>query len=156
MVPLGLDNSTTWVNLTSVACGVEASRQSYLDDFDTLDTNGWYVSNGWHNGAGQNCTWDAAQVSVASGRLNLSYTKKAVGDRAYDFYVNGQVVHSITGAAKIPDRETNLFLNLWGSENNADMGTFVPPSGTVTFQVDRVAYTAPGGECQFTGSIACT
>lgn len=234
---------------TSVACGVEAPTTSFVDDFDRLDTGRWYVSNGWNNGAGQNCTWDAAQVSVASGRLNLSYTKKAVGDRQYacaevqhrakrgygtyevrmkgiagsglmasaftyvggtpseatdikllgrdpskvkfntwrdgapqgpvlvalpsaadagfidyglkwtasrmDFYVDGQVVHTITDPAKIPDRETNLFLNLWGSENNPDMGTFVPPPGTVTFQVDRVAYTAPGDPCQFTGSIAC-
>lgn len=225
---------------------------SFVDDFDTLDTEKWAVSDGWDNGAQQNCTWDAEQVAVADGVLNLSYATKAVGDRKYacaeiqrreqrgygtyearirgvdapglmaamftyvaesgdaaseaidvkllgtdpstvklntwrdgtsltptraalpgpangefldyglkwtaermDFYVNGQVVHSITDAATIPDRETNLFLTLWGSETIQEMGPFEPPAATVTVQVDRIAYTAPGEACQFPESIAC-
>lgn len=237
----------------SVACGVEAPKMSFLDNFDTLDTSRWFVSSGWAGSAQSNCMWDRNQVAVANGILNLSYAKKTIGDRQYacaevqsrsqrgygvyearlkgvagsglmssfftwvgasgtlpseaidlakllgvrtnkvkfntwqnnqslgavsittpgptnaafidygvkwsasrmDFYINGTLVHSITDAAKIPDRTTNMFLNIWGSNSIPDMGAFVDPGKTVTFQVDRVAYTAPGEPCQFTGSIAC-
>ena len=227
----------------SVACGVEAPKQSYLDNFDDLD--GWQVSHGWHNGAVQNCTWDRSQAAVANGVLNLSFTKKALADREYacaevqgkeergygtyevrmkgvahsglmsafftyaggapteatdvkllgvdttkvkfnvwrdgrelaprlvtqpagfvnyglkwtaqrmDFYVNGTVVYSITDPAKIPDKATHPFLTIWASDINPNMGAFADPGRTLTFQVDRFAYTAPGEPCQFTGSIAC-
>lgn len=237
--------------------GAHSARQtaamSYLDNFDTLDTSSWYVSDGWTNGAQQICTWDKDQAAVSGGVLNLSFVKQVTGDREYacaevqnrrqrgygtyearvkgvagsglmssiftyvaasssapaesidiakllgmdttqvkfntwinnqslaarnvslttpfdqaftdygvvwtstrlDFYVNGQVVYSITDAAKIPDRATNLFLNIWGSDSNPNMGSFVDPGQRVTFQIDRVAYTAPGQPCQFAGSIAC-
>ncbi|TDD72637.1 glycosyl hydrolase family protein [Jiangella aurantiaca] len=240
---------------TSVACDVDVPpvTDSFVDDFDTLNTSRWAVSHGWNNGTVMNCIWDRAQVVASGGALNLSFAKKTIGDRQYacsevqhreklgygvyearvkgvagsglmssffswvgagtsspeeaidfikllgvdtgrvkfdtwinaqtqaavfrdlpvpfdqgyidygvdwsatrlDFYVNGQLVYSITDPAKIPDRETNMFLNIWGSETTPEMGTFEDPGGTVTFQVDRVAYTAPGDDCQFTGSIAC-
>jgi endo-1,3-1,4-beta-glycanase ExoK len=224
----------------SVACSVTTS---FVDDFDTFDTSRWYVSDGWHNGADQNCTWDRGQVAVSGGVLNLSFAKKAVGDRQYacaeiqtrqhlgygtyearmkgvdgsglmsamftyvtgeaidikvmgrdpskikflawddrtplgerlvpvpegfvdvgmvwsagrvDFHVNGTRVHSITDAARLPKLDTKLFLNVWGSDTLTEhMGPFADPGRTLTFQVDRVAYTAPGAPCQFTGSIAC-
>ena len=72
-----------------------------------------------------------------------------------DFYVDGDLAWSVTDPAKIPARAAKLYLNLWGSETTASMGAFVPPTGPLTMRVDRVAYTAPGDECQFTGSIAC-
>ncbi|MEO3802990.1 family 16 glycosylhydrolase [Nonomuraea sp. B1E8] len=224
----------------SVACSVTTS---FVDDFDTLDTSRWYVSDGWNNGAQQNCTWARDQVSAAGGMLNLSFTKKAAGDRQYacaevqtrqrlghgtyearlkgvagsglmsamftyvtgeaidikvmgrdpgkvklvawddrtplgetlvpipegfvdvgmvwseskiDYYVNGTKVHSITDAARLPELDANLFLNVWGSDTLTEhMGPFEDPGRTLTFQVDRVAYTAPGDPCPFTGSIAC-
>jgi endo-1,3-1,4-beta-glycanase ExoK len=72
-----------------------------------------------------------------------------------DFYLNGEIVYSVTDPARIPNRETKMFLNIWGSDTTAEMGEFVPPSGPLTMQIDRIAYTEPGGACQFAGSIAC-
>jgi beta-glucanase (GH16 family) len=237
----------------SMACGVEAPTTSFVEDFDTLDMSRWFVSDGWASGAAQNCTWDADQVAVADGILNLSYVAQPTGDRPYacaevqhrqplgygayeirakavensgvassahiyaapgddgpaegidvakllgvdtgqvrmatsrynatmvsasapvappsdeafhdygivwtperlDFYLDGDVVHSVTDPAKIPVRAGKLMLNLWGSETTPLWGEFVPPAGPLTMQIDRVAYTAPGEDCQFTGSIAC-
>jgi endo-1,3-1,4-beta-glycanase ExoK len=239
----------------SMACDLdlEPPTISFVDEFDTLNTSRWMVSNGWNNGPQQNCTWASGMVQVADGTLNMTFAEQATGDRDYacaeiqhrgklgygtyearirgvdasgvmgsfftwvgasggqpseaidiakllgtdtsrvkintwrngislhptllalpvpadedfidygvvwtpdrmDFYVNGVRRHSITNAAHIPDREANLFLNIWGSETNAEMGEFVPPDGPLTMQVERVAYTAPGDACQFPESIAC-
>jgi beta-glucanase (GH16 family) len=235
----------------SVACDVEAPKMSYVDNFDKLDATKWQVSDGWNNGEQQNCTWDKTQVAASEGTLNLSFAKKAVGEREYacsevqykkergfgtyearmkgvanpgvlsalftwagasgdlpsestdvklqgnkpsqvkfhvgqngeslspkfvdlpttgefvdygvkwsaervDFYVNGEVVHSITDPAQIPDRATRPFFTIWGSDTLTDeLGEFTDPGKTLTLQVDRFAYTAPGEDCQFEGSIAC-
>lgn len=238
----------------SVACGVEAPTDSFVDDFDSFRTDRWFVSDGWNNGADHNCTWDSDQVSVADGTLNLSFAHQATGDRDYacaevqhrttlgygtyearlkgvagsgllssmftwvgadgespseaidmaklfgvdpgsvtfdvhrddqslspttvdlasphdaqftdygvdwsadrlDFYVNGDLVASVTDPAKVPDREAKLFFSIWGSDTLPEFGEFEDPGETVTFQIDRFAYTEPGDECQFAGSIACT
>ncbi|TDD67523.1 glycosyl hydrolase family protein [Jiangella aurantiaca] len=238
----------------SMACGVEAPTSSFVDEFDSLDTSRWFVSDGWASGAAYNCTWDAGQVSTTGGALELTFVEQPTGDRAYacaevqhrkplgygtyevraqavensgvvsslatyvpasdagpaeginlarllgvdttrvryatsrynqamttgsatldvpsdaayhdygmvwspdrlDFYVDGALTWSVTDPAKIPVRDAKLFLNIWGSETTSSMGAFVPPTGPLTMRVDRVAYTAPGDECQFTGSIACS
>ncbi|NEE01648.1 family 16 glycosylhydrolase [Phytoactinopolyspora halotolerans] len=240
----------------SVACDIDVQppTSSFVDEFETLDTTRWGVSDGWNNGARQNCTWDADQVAVSDGVLNLTYVEQPTGDRDYacaevqhksklgygtyevrmkgvpgsgvmstfftwvgatssepseaidiakllgvntgqvkvntwrndqplrptlvdlsapsdevfhdygmvwtadqlDFYVDGELSVSIINADRIPDRATNMFLNIWASETTPEMGDFVPPDGPLTMQVDRVAYTAPGDACQFAGSIACS
>jgi beta-glucanase (GH16 family) len=239
----------------SIVCDidVEIPSSSFVDDFDTFDTNRWQRSNGWNNGPQQNCTWDAGQATVADGTLNLTFVEQATGDRDYacaevqhrsrlgygtyevrmkgvdgsgvmatfftwvgasgeqpseaidiakllgldtsqvklntwrnnqpldpvfadlpapadqefhdygmvwsaeqlDFYLNGDLVHSITDEDKIPSQATNMFLNIWASESTPEMGEFVPPDGPLTMQIDRVAYTEPGDDCQFAESIAC-
>lgn len=237
----------------SVLCDITPPTLSFVDNFDTLNTARWFVSNGWNNGAQQNCTWDGSQVTASGGRLNLTFTKKPVGDRQYacaevqlrrklgygtyemrakgirgsglmsafftyvaasgttpsesidaakllgrdptkvkvnswqgsapygeklialsspadtnfhdyavvwsagklEFRVDGTLVHTITGSA-VPARAATMFLNIWGSGTLTEhMGPFVDPGAPVTFQVDRIAYTAPNTACQFTGSIAC-
>lgn len=72
-----------------------------------------------------------------------------------DFYVDGELVHAVTDPAKIPVRDAKLFLSLWGGTVPGG-GELVPPDVPLTMRVDRVAYTAPGESCQFTGSIVCT
>ncbi|WP_165368217.1 family 16 glycosylhydrolase [Phytoactinopolyspora endophytica] len=239
----------------SVACGIDVQppTTSFVDDFDTLDTSRWNVSDGWNNGAKQNCTWDADQVEVSDGVLKLTYVEQPTGDRDYacaevqhksklgygtyevkmrgvegsgvmstfftwvgatssepseaidiakllgvnpdqvkvntwrndqplrptfvdlsapsdeafhdygmvwtadrlDFYLDGEVTVSIVNTDRIPDRAAQMFFNVWASETTPEMGDFVPPDGPLTAQVDRVAYTAPGEQCQFDGSIAC-
>ncbi len=60
-----------------------ANGASFVEEFDRLDTAFWYVSDGWNNGAHQNCTWSKNQVSVEGGKLSLAFDAKPAGDRQY-------------------------------------------------------------------------
>ncbi len=60
-----------------------ANGSSFVEEFDTLDTSRWYVSDGWNNGKHQNCTWSKDQVAVDSGKLTLSFDAKPAGERQY-------------------------------------------------------------------------
>ena len=59
------------------------AQDAFIDNFDRLDTGRWYVSDGWSNGAHQNCTWSADQASVANGMLRVGFAPKPKGDRQY-------------------------------------------------------------------------
>ncbi|MDK4701401.1 glycoside hydrolase family 16 protein [Rhizobium sp. CNPSo 4062] len=61
----------------------QATGQSFVDNFERLDTSRWYISDGWNNGAYQNCTWSRKQVSVKDGTLQLQFTQSKTGDRNY-------------------------------------------------------------------------
>ncbi len=73
------------------------------------------------------------------------------------WYVNGELLHEAIGdELDLPSHPQAIFFSLWGTETLNDwMGPFVDPGRKVTFQVDRVSYTAPGQPCQFEGSVAC-
>ncbi|WP_331376897.1 endo-1,3-1,4-beta-glycanase ExoK [Sinorhizobium chiapasense] len=229
-----------------------ASGASFMDDFDGLNTRFWFVSDGWNNGAHQNCTWSKKQVKINNGILELAFEHRKEGERNFacgeiqtrkrfgygtyeariktadgsglnsafftyigpadkkphdeiDFevlgknpakvqvnqyvsakggnehladvpgganqgfndyafvwekdriryYVNGELVHEVTDPTKIPSNAQKIFFSLWGTDTLSDwMGTFSYKEPT-TLQVDRVAFTAPGGECQFAESVAC-
>ncbi len=60
-----------------------ASGKSFVDEFDRLDTQRWYVSDGWSNGDHQNCTWSAKQVSVADGRLRIGFARQDYKERSH-------------------------------------------------------------------------
>ncbi|MDB5614740.1 MAG: family 16 glycosylhydrolase [Devosia sp.] len=60
-----------------------AQGTAFRDNFDTLDTGRWYVSDGWSNGAHQNCTWAADQAKVVSGQLKVGFAPVPKGDRQY-------------------------------------------------------------------------
>lgn len=71
------------------------------------------------------------------------------------YYVNGELVHEVTDPAKIPVNAQKIFFSLWGTDTLTDwMGTFSYKEPT-KLQVDRVAFTAAGDECQFAESVAC-
>jgi endo-1,3-1,4-beta-glycanase ExoK len=73
-----------------------------------------------------------------------------------DFYVDGELAASITDPDVIPDRETNLYFNIWGSDTmRKELGKVKKRVETLTFSIERVAYTAPGDACQFPESVAC-
>jgi endo-1,3-1,4-beta-glycanase ExoK len=57
--------------------------KSFVETFDTLDKSRWYVSDGWSNGAHQNCDWSKSQVKVADGVLTLGFEKGQGKDRDY-------------------------------------------------------------------------
>ena len=227
--------------------------QPFLDNFDKLDRRRWYISDGWTNGAHQNCTWSKKEVKQEEGHLVLGFEKKKFKDRDYscaeirtkrrfsygvyearmktdtgpglnaafftyigsgdkqphdeiDFevltknpdkvqvnvfasdkgknekmvdvkggsnakfhdyafvwepdrlrwYVDGQLVNTITDKAKIPSHPQKIFFSLWGSDTLSSwMGKFRDPGRPVTLAVDRVAFTPLGQPCQFQGSLAC-
>lgn len=71
------------------------------------------------------------------------------------YYVNGQMVHEVTDPAKLPTNAQKIFVSLWGTDTLSGwMGSFNYTAPT-SMQIDRIAYTAPGDDCQFAESVAC-
>ena len=72
-----------WLTLTAgaaLAGALPASAQqatgtSFVDDFDKIDRSVWYISDGWNNGAHQNCTWSKNQVKTEDGKLELGFAE---------------------------------------------------------------------------------
>ncbi len=61
--------------ITALTSPLSATAQeAFFDDFDSLDRDRWYVSDGWSNGPHQNCVWSADRVAVVDGQMNLSLT----------------------------------------------------------------------------------
>ncbi|WEK05802.1 MAG: family 16 glycosylhydrolase [Candidatus Devosia phytovorans] len=65
--------------LTSPALAQEA----FFDDFDSLSSSRWYVSDGWSNGAHQNCTWSTSQVTAGNSTLKVGFAPVPKGERQY-------------------------------------------------------------------------
>ena len=76
---------TTTVILTATLIFPLMSRaqEAFFDDFDTLDRDRWFVSDGCTNGPHQHCLGSKNQMSVSGGQLNLSLVKVAAvaGDK---------------------------------------------------------------------------
>ncbi len=235
-----------------------ADSGSFHDDFDSLDSQHWYVSDGWANGAHQNCVWSKDQISAADGILKVGFapipkqdrqyscgeiqTKQAYGYGTYEarlktpagsglnaafftyigpeqkkphdeidfeillkdtsivetttfvngksgdgkvgsgqkhnlphpsdsdfidyamtwepdeirYYINGELVRTMTDKATIPTNPQRLFFSLWGTDTLKDwMGAMAPPDGPIAMQVDWVAFTAQGETCAFPESVLC-
>jgi endo-1,3-1,4-beta-glycanase ExoK len=93
--PIPADRSST-LSLTFGACALllpilagaavsEAAEvktgKSFVENFDRLDRDRWFVSDGWTNGDHQNCTWSKDQVKVADGMLRLGFANEKLKDR---------------------------------------------------------------------------
>ena len=59
----------------------DAKGTSFVENFDRLDRSFWFVSNGWNNGAHQNCTWSQRQVTTDGGNLKLTFEERQNKDR---------------------------------------------------------------------------
>lgn len=57
--------------------------ESFVENFDRLDSKRWYVADGWANGDYQNCTWSKDQAKVADGVLKLGFVKQTYKERDY-------------------------------------------------------------------------
>ena len=58
--------------------------KSFFDDFRTLDTNRWFVSDGWTNGEHQSCEWSREEIGVWGGVLRVGFSPKpAAGERSF-------------------------------------------------------------------------
>lgn len=72
------------------------------------------------------------------------------------WYVDGELVHTVDDPDKVPSNPSKIYLSLWASDNMKSwLGAFDAPPGPVEAEVERVAFTAPGDECQFPDSIVC-
>ncbi len=54
-----------------VPAALAAEPAAFRDDFDSLDTGRWYISDGWSNGDWQACTWSRDKAVVENGVLRL-------------------------------------------------------------------------------------
>ena len=71
------------------------------------------------------------------------------------YFVNGEPVHEVTDRTKIPSNAQKIFLSFWGSDTFKDwMGSF-SYSGPTAMEVERIAFTAQGEDCQFPQSVLC-
>jgi endo-1,3-1,4-beta-glycanase ExoK len=59
------------------------AKTSFVENFDTINRKIWYISDGWDNGAHQNCTWSKDQVAVENGVLELTFEQRKAGKRDY-------------------------------------------------------------------------
>jgi len=61
-----------------------AESGSFFDGFDTLSSSRWYISDGWSNGAHQNCAWSKNEISTSGGMLDIGFSKTPGAEgRAY-------------------------------------------------------------------------
>lgn len=123
-------------------------------DFEVLtkDTSKVQV-NAYISGKGKNEVF--ADVAGGADKAFNDYAFVWEPDRLR-WYVNGQLVNTITDPAKLPSHPQKIFFSLWGSDTLTGwMGPFADPGRTVTLQVDRLAFTALGQPCQFPESVAC-
>ena len=246
------------IGLAIGAAGSQALAQdktagaSFVEEFDSLDSSFWYVSDGWSNGNHQNCVWSKKQIRIEDGKVQRGLEKADVRDREFacgeiqtrarygygtyearmkagedsgvnsafftyigptdkkphdeiDFevlgknlrqvqlnqyvsakggnekmvgldeeadttfhdyafiwekdrlryFVNGELVHEVTDPAKIPSNPQKIFLSFWGTDNLSSWMGHFSYEGPRTMEVERVAFTAQGDECQFAESLLC-
>jgi len=150
---------------TDTGSGLNAAFFTYIgpsdkqpwDEIDfeilTKDTSKVQV-NAYIDGKGKN----EKLVEVPGG------TDKGFNDYAFvwekdslRWYVNGQLVNTITDPAKLPSHAQKIFFSLWGSDTMKGwMGAFADPGRKLSLQVERVAFTALGDPCQFPESLVCS
>jgi len=58
-------------------------QASFIEEFERIDAERWYVSDGWTNGEHQNCTWSKDLVKASGGVLTLGFEARETRDRAY-------------------------------------------------------------------------
>ncbi|ATX67121.1 family 16 glycosylhydrolase [Roseinatronobacter bogoriensis] len=60
-----------------------SDQDGFVDEFATLDSERWFVSDGWVNGPHQNCLWSQDAVLVENGLLHLSVEQAEDGPEDY-------------------------------------------------------------------------
>jgi endo-1,3-1,4-beta-glycanase ExoK len=123
-------------------------------DFEVLTKDPSKVQvNAFISGKGNNEKLVDVKGGAHAGFNDYAFVWKPDG---LSWYVNGELVNTISDPAKLPSHPQKIFFSLWGSDTLAEwMGAFADPGRTVTLQVDRLAFTALGDKCQFPESVAC-
>ncbi|MGH6760733.1 MAG: glycoside hydrolase family 16 protein [Phyllobacterium sp.] len=124
-------------------------------DFEILGKDPSRVQlNSYVNGKGGN-----EKLVGVSGGADAGYNDYAfVWEKdKLRFYINGQLVHTVTDPAQLPSHDQKIYLSLWASDTlKSWLGTFVAPQQPVAASYERVAFTAFGEPCQFPESVACS
>ncbi|HEY8575839.1 MAG TPA: family 16 glycosylhydrolase [Devosia sp.] len=130
----------------------EIDFEILLRDTSEVQTTTWVngVSGDGRMGSGQ--THDLPYPSDSDFiHLAATWTPEKI-----DYYVNGEKVRTIDDGFRIPTHPQRIFFSLWGTDTLVDwMGAFEPIEQAVHMEVDWVAYTPLGEECQFPQSILC-
>lgn len=111
------------------AATVDAGAPSFFDPFDRLDSERWYVSDGWVNGNHQGCTWSRENLAIRKGVLQLTLGKAKDRLRPYrcaEIHTNARLSY---GTYEIRIRTAA------GSGLNTAMFTYVaPPHDEIDFE----------------------
>ena len=71
------------------------------------------------------------------------------------FFVDGTLIHTVEDD-ELPITDQKMYFSLWGSDTLSDwMGPFEHPAGPKRMDIDWVAFTALGEDCQFPDSVLC-
>ncbi len=133
----------------TAAPALAAGSGSFIDKFDKLDAGRWYVSDGWANGAHQNCAWSKKEVSVSDGYLNVGFTKSPGADNRD--YICGEL--QTTTNYSFGTYEARVKTPA-GSGLNAAFFTYVaPPKASVHDEIDFEALLKDTSKVQ-TGGFA--
>lgn len=68
---------------STAAASSEKPGNSFVETFTELNSDRWYVSDGWTNGDHQNCVWSADQVAINEGMLTLGFAEKTTKERKH-------------------------------------------------------------------------
>ncbi|MGB3554801.1 MAG: family 16 glycosylhydrolase [Jannaschia sp.] len=60
-----------------------AAQEAFFDDFDRLDRDVWYISDGWTNGPHQACWWSSKALSLTDGNLVLKLRPTGNAQKPY-------------------------------------------------------------------------
>lgn len=74
---------TAAMGLSTAQAQEAANGTSFVDTFPKLDSARWYISDGWTNGAHQNCIWTKNNVKVQNGHLEMTFNDTPLKDRKY-------------------------------------------------------------------------
>jgi len=71
------------LSLLSIPGFAQEAGASFFDDFNELDRVRWYASDGWSNGAHQNCGWSDKRVTLNSGILEIAFGPGEMAGRSF-------------------------------------------------------------------------
>lgn len=132
--------------ITAVAAGLLATaangtdQDGFVEEFDTLDRQRWFVSDGWVNGPHQNCLWSASAVDVESGVLQLTLDEATDGPEDY-------ICAEIQSEQRFEYGTFEATVRVpFASGTNSNFFTFIgPPQGVPHHEIDFefIARTGP-------------
>ena len=129
------------------------AQASFFDDFDELDRNRWFVSDGWRNGEWMNCDWSEEAVALRHGRLVLGLRDGPAGRICGEIQSIGQFGHGTYEIALRTPRGSGTnaaFFTYIGpvhgrSHEEIDIEILLRDTGRVTFNTWRDGQQSQGG-----------